>query len=192
LFREGLDRSKYDFWHKFPDSTGLVGQFVMGNEPSFSTPYLYNRTGSPWKTQKRLRTLLVAWFTDTLHGIPGDEDGGGMTAWVVFSMMGFYPVTPGVPIYDLGSPVFDKVTIRLPNGKSLRIVAKNNSEHDKYIQAVTLNRKPLDRVWFKHDEIVNGGTLELIMGDTPGKVGTDPGSFPPDSARTAPDALASR
>ncbi|MCU0787360.1 MAG: GH92 family glycosyl hydrolase [Verrucomicrobia bacterium] len=174
LFREGLDRSKYDFWYKFPDSTGLVGQFVMGNEPSFSTPYLYNRTGSPWKTQKRLRTLLNAWFTDTLHGIPGDEDGGGMTAWVVFTMMGFYPVTPGLPVYDLGSPIFDQVTIHLPGGKALEIVARNNSVDNKYIQDVKLNGESIDRVWFRHDEIVNGATLVLQMGNTPGAVGADP------------------
>jgi predicted alpha-1,2-mannosidase len=180
LFREGLDRSKYDFWYKYPDSTGLIGQFVMGNEPSFSTPYLYNRTGSPWKTQKRLRTLLNAWFNDTLHGIPGDEDGGGMTAWVVFSMMGFYPVTPGLPIYDLGSPIFDKVTIRLPSGKALKIVAHNNSVDNKYIQSVKLNGESLDRLWFRHDEIVNGATLVLQMGNTPGAVGADPAAFPPD------------
>lgn len=192
LFREGLDRSKYDFWYKFPDSTGLVGQFVMGNEPSFSTPYLYNRTGSPWKTQKRLRTLLDAWFTDTLHGIPGDEDGGGMTAWVVFSMMGFYPVTPGVPVYDLGSPVFDRVTIHLPNGRKLRIVARDNSKQNKYIQSVTLNGESLDRIWFRHDDIVNGGTLELRMGDTPGTVGTNPDSLPPGCAHSALDSVAAR
>lgn len=182
LFREGLDRSKYEFWYKFPDSTGLVGQFVMGNEPSFSTPYLYNRTGSPWKTQKRLRTLLDAWFNDTIHGIPGDEDGGGMTAWVVFSMMGFYPVTPGVPVYDLGSPVFDKVTIGLPGGKSFKIRARNNSEQNKYIQAVKLNGESTDQVWFRHADIVNGGTLELRMGNTPGTVGTDADRYPPSSA----------
>jgi predicted alpha-1,2-mannosidase len=192
LFREGLDRGKYDFWYKFPDSTGLVGQFVMGNEPSFSTPYLYNRTGSPWKTQKRLRTLLDAWFTDTLHGIPGDEDGGGMTAWVVFTMMGFYPVTPGVPIYDLGSPVFDRVTIHLPNGKELRIVARDNSAHHKYIQSVKLNGKSLDRVWFRHDEIVDGSTLELRMGNTPGILGTHPDSLPPGGAHSVLEKVAAR
>jgi predicted alpha-1,2-mannosidase len=189
LFREGLDRSKYEFWYKFPDSTGLVGQFVMGNEPSFSTPYLYNRTGSPWKTQKRIRTLLDAWFNDDIHGIPGDEDGGGMTAWVVFSMMGFYPVTPGVPIYDLGSPVFDKVTIRLQNGKTLQVIAKNNSKQNKYIQIVKLNGQSLDQVWFRHADIVNGGRLELQMGNAPGEVGTAAGTLPPGSAAIHPDSL---
>jgi predicted alpha-1,2-mannosidase len=148
LFREGLDRSKYEFWAKFPDASGLVGQFSMGNEPSFHIPYLYNYLGAPWKTQKRIRMLLETWFPDTLLGIPGDEDGGGMTAFVVFSMMGFYPVTPGVPVYDIGSPVFDRVTIRLHNGKTLRIVARNNSKNNKYVQSIRLNGKPLHQLAF--------------------------------------------
>ena len=102
-----------------------------------------------------------------------------MTAWVVFSMMGFYPVTPGMPIYDLGSPVFDRVTVQLENGKTLVIVANDNSVNNKYIQSVKLNGKLLDQVWFQHSEIANGGILELQMGDTPSDVGTDPRSFPP-------------
>jgi predicted alpha-1,2-mannosidase len=187
LFREGLDRSKYEFWAKFPDASGLVGQFSMGNEPSFHIPYLYNYLGAPWKTQKRIRMLLETWFPDTLLGIPGDEDGGGMTAFVVFSMMGFYPVTPGVPVYDIGSPVFDRVTIRLHNGKTLRIVARNNSKNNKYVQSIRLNGKPLHQIWFKHADIVNGGELELQMGNTPNKMlGTNPTGFPPSSMMCNP------
>lgn len=190
IFREGLDRSKYEYWAKFPDSTGLVGQFVMANEPSLSTPYLYNRVGAPWKTQKQIRNLLAAFFNDDIHGIPGDEDGGGLTAWVVFSMMGFYPVTPGVPTYDLGSPVFDRVTIRLENGKTFKLIAKNNSPNNKYIQSVKLNGKALDQVWFRHADIADGGTLELQMGNTPNRsLGTAPASLPPSSALTYPATL---
>ena len=146
LFRQPLGMSKYEFWAKFPDASGLVGQFSMGNEPSLHIPYLYNYLGAPWKTQKRVRMLISTWFTDTTLGMPGDEDGGGMSAFVVFSMMGFYPVTPGVPIYNLASPVFDRVTIRLHNGKTLRIVSRDNSEDNKYIQSLRLNGRPLDRV----------------------------------------------
>ena len=80
-----------------PDATGQVGQFVMGNEPSLHIPYLYNYAGAPWKTQQRVRMLLDTWFTNSPFGIPGDEDGGGLSAFVVFSSMGFYPVTPGIP-----------------------------------------------------------------------------------------------
>ncbi len=127
LFREPLGRSKYEFQARLPDSTSMTGQFSMGNEPSLAIPYIYNRLGAPWKTQKRVRMLLESFFTDTFEGIPGDEDGGGMSAFVVFSMMGFYPVTPGIPTYDIGSPVFDKVTIHLQNGKEFVILAHNTS-----------------------------------------------------------------
>jgi predicted alpha-1,2-mannosidase len=180
FFREGIGRSKFEFFAKFPDSSGMVGQFSMGNEPSLHIPYIYNYLGAPWKTQKRVRMLLETWFTDTTLGMPGDEDGGGMSAFVVFSMMGLYPVTPGVPIYDLCSPVFDRITIRLHNGKTLRIICKDNSRDNKYIQSIRLNGKPLNQVWFRHADIVNGGTLELQMGNTPNeKLGSDPASFPP-------------
>jgi len=169
LFTTEISRPKYEFWAKFPDSTGLVGQFVMANEPSFSTPYLYIHVGAPWKSQRILRTLLETFYQDNLHGIPGDEDGGGMTSWVVFTMMGFYPITPGVPAYTLGSPVFDDVSIRLENGKIFRLTASNNSRENKYIQSVKLNGKALDRLWFTHDDLTNGGHLELEMGNAPNR-----------------------
>ena len=169
LFQEDLGRSKYALWATFPDATGLVGQFVMGNEPSFHIPYLYNYTGSPWKAQKRIRMLMDTWYTDNLFGIPGDEDGGGMTAFVVFSMMGFFPVTPGVPVYNIGSPVFENISINLPNGKTFTVVAKNNSTVNRYIQSATLNGKLWDKPWFTHNDLMNGGKLELVMGATPNK-----------------------
>ena len=105
--------SKYAYLAQFPDATGQVGQFVMGNEPSLHIPYLYNYAGAPWKTQKRIRMLLDTWFTNTPFGIPGDEDGGGLSGFVVFSSMGFYPVTPGIPVFNIGSPVFTDVTVKL-------------------------------------------------------------------------------
>jgi len=169
LFREGLGRTKYQFYALFADSSGMVGQFSMGNEPSFHIPYLYNYAGAPWKTQKRVRFLLDAWFQDGIFGIPGDEDGGAMTSWVVFSSMGFYPVTPGLPIYNIGSPVFEKTAIDLDNGKTFTIIAKNSSKKNKYIQSATLNGKPHNKVWFTHDDILNGSTLELEMGEYPNK-----------------------
>ncbi|HJT72900.1 MAG TPA: glycoside hydrolase family 92 protein, partial [Chitinophaga sp.] len=169
LFREDLGRSKYQLWYTFPDATGLVGQFVMGNEPSFHIPYLYNYLGAPWKTQKRIRMLLDTWYTDNLFGIPGDEDGGGMTAFVVFSMMGFSPVTPGIPVYNIGSPVFEQVTIRLSDGKVFTIDAPGSSAANKYIQSATLNGQPLQVPWFTHQALLKGGTLKLVMGETPNK-----------------------
>jgi len=188
LFREPLGRSKYEFQAKFPDSTSMVGQFSMGNEPSFAIPYIYNRLGAPWKTQKRVRMLLDTFFPDTLHGIPGDEDGGGMSAFVVFSMLGFYPVTPGTPTYDIGSPIFEKATIHLKNGKDFVIVAKNTSRDNKYVQSIRLNGRTLNQIWFRHAEIANGGTLEITMGDTPNlALGADPATFPPDSINVKPE-----
>ncbi len=187
LFREGLGRSKYELWSVFPDASGLVGQFSMGNEPSLHIPYLYNYLGAPWKTQKRIRMLLETWFPDTLLGIPGDEDGGGMSAFVVFSMLGFYPVTPGVPVYDIGSPVFDKVSIRLSNGKRLNIVARNNSRDNKYVQSIRVNGQARKQVWFRHEEIAHGGNIDLQMGNTPNtKLGSEPADFPPSAISLNP------
>ena len=189
LFREPLGRSRYEFQAKFPDSTSMVGQFSMGNEPSLAIPYIYNRLGAPWKTQKRVRMLLDAFFPDSLHGIPGDEDGGGMSAFVVFSMLGFYPVTPGIPTYDIGSPIFEKATIHLKNGKDLVILAHNTSRDNKYVQSIRLNGKPLNQIWFRHADIAKGGTLEIIMGNEPNlALGADPSTFPPDSIDVKPEA----
>jgi len=167
LFREGLGRTKYQFFAKFADATGLVGQFSMGNEPSFHIPYLYNYAGAAWKTQKRIRFLLDVWFQNSIFGIPGDEDGGAMTSFVIFSSMGFYPVTPGLPIYTIGSPVFEEISIKLHNGNTFTLKANNCSKKNKYIQSAKLNGKPLDKPWFTHEDLMNGATIELEMGKYP-------------------------
>lgn len=169
LFVEDLKLPKWQYYALHPDATGGVGQFVMGNEPSFHIPYLYNYAGQPWKTQKRIRMLLESWFRNDLMGIPGDEDGGGMTAFVVFSQLGFYPVTPGIPVYTIGSPVFTRSSIKLENGKSFTVIAQNASWSNKYIQSATLNGKPLNQAWFTHEDLINGGTLKLVMGNRPNK-----------------------
>jgi predicted alpha-1,2-mannosidase len=169
LFVEDLKLSKWKYYAIHPDATGNVGQFVMGNEPSFHIPYLYNYAGQPWKTQKRIRMLLESWFRNDLMGIPGDEDGGGMTAFVVFSQLGFYPVSPGIPVYTIGSPIFTKSTINLDNGNQFTVEAKNASWGNKYIQSATLNGEVLNRTWFTHDDLINGGTLVLEMGDRPNR-----------------------
>jgi len=169
LFREPLGRSKYEFWAKFPDATGNVGEYSMGNEPSFHIPYLYNFTNAPWKTQKHIRLLLDLWFKDNIFGVPGDEDGGGMSAFVVFSSMGFYPVTPGKPVYTIGSPLFSKITINLQNGKQFKVIAHNASVVNKYIQSAKMNGQTLNTPWFSHEQLINGGILELEMGPKPNK-----------------------
>lgn len=179
-FREPLGRSKYEFYAKLPDHTGNIGQFSMANEPSLHIPYLYNYAGQPWKTQKRIHVLMDQWFRNDLMGIPGDEDGGGMTAFVVFSQMGFYPVTPGSPTYNIGSPFFEKTTMKLDNGKEFQIIAKNYSAENKYIQSAKLNGKVWNKPWFNHNDIKNGATLELIMGDKANMLwGSDPQDAPP-------------
>ena len=154
----------------------------MGNEISLHIPYLYNYVGEPWKTQKRIRFLLDVWFKDNVFGIPGDEDGGGLTAFVVFSSLGFYPVTPGLPIYNIGSPLFEEVKIELDNGSTFTIIANNCSKVNKYIQSAKLNGKVLDRPWFTHQDILQGSTLEFEMGRYPNKKwGRSPESAPPSS-----------
>jgi predicted alpha-1,2-mannosidase len=164
MFSKPLGRGKYSFYAQLPDHTGNVGQFSMANEPSLHIPYLYNYAGQPWKTQKRIRTLLNQWFRNDLMGVPGDEDGGGMTAFVVFSYMGFYPVTPGLPEYNIGSPIFDSVKMDLGNGKFFEVEAVNNSDENKYIQSATLNGKVWNKPWFSHDDLISGGKLVLQMG----------------------------
>ena len=168
-FSTPLGRSKYAFYAMLPDHTGNVGQFSMANEPSLHIPYLYDYAGAPWKTQKRIRQLLRTWFRDDLMGVPGDEDGGGMTSFVVWSCLGLYPVTPGSAEYAVGSPVFPEAVVHLPGGKTFEIVAKGASEDNKYIQSATLNGKPLTRPFLSHDEVVKGGKLVFVMGDQPDK-----------------------
>ncbi|WP_421897782.1 GH92 family glycosyl hydrolase [Marinoscillum sp.] len=163
-FNEPLGRSKFEFYAQLPDHTGNVGQFSMANEPSLHIPYLYNYAGQPWKTQKRIRNLLNQWFRNDLMGVPGDEDGGGMTSFVVFSQLGFYPVTPGIPMYNIGSPEFEKAIVQLPNGQEFRIKSENYAPGHKYIQSATLNGKILDKPWFWHDDIKEGGELVVVMG----------------------------
>lgn len=166
-FREPLGLSKYEFYSKLPDQTGNVGQFSMANEPSLHIPYLYDYCGQPWKTQKRIRTLLSQWFRNDLMGVPGDEDGGGMSAFVVFSMMGFYPVTPGIPEYAIGSPVFERIVIHLENGKTFEVIAKNNSAENIYIRSAALDGRKLERPFISHEEIMSGGTMVLEMDNRP-------------------------
>jgi predicted alpha-1,2-mannosidase len=169
LFREDLGIRKSDFFVNGSNSTGMVGQFSMGNEPSFHVPYLYNYFGAPWKTQKRTRFLLDVWFKDNIFGIPGDEDGGGMTAFVVFTSMGIYPVTPGVPYYNITSPIFEKTAIKLQNGNTFTVVAEGSSKRKKYIQKAFINGKEIFSPFISHQQIMDGATLKLDLGELPNK-----------------------
>ncbi len=181
-FNEPLGKSKYAFYAQLPDHTGNVGQFSMANEPSLHIPYLYNYAGQAWKTQKRIRKILHEWFRNDLMGLPGDEDGGGMSAFVAFSQMGFYPVTPGSASYNIGSPVFEKSTIDLGNGNTFTIRAKNVSFENKYIQSASLNGTNWNKPWFGHEQIQNGGELILTMGPKANKEWGSAGNSAPPSA----------
>ena len=169
LFVEQYGTSKFQFLSQFPDATGLVGLYAQGNEPSFHVPYLYDFSGQPWKTQQRVRQLMDVWYGDGPLGIPGDDDGGATSSWFVFSAIGFYPVCPGSPVYEIGSPIFEKSTIRMKGGKEFTIIANHVSPRNKYIQSALLNGKPLNKPWFRHSDIAKGGALILEMGDRPNK-----------------------
>ena len=169
LFIEQYNGPKYDFLKQFPDATGLMGQYCQGNEPGFHVPYLYNYAGAPWKTQRKVREIMDIWYGDGPLGICGDEDGGAMSSWYVFSAMGFYSVCPGKPYYDIGSPIFEEVLIDVGNGRTFTIKAENVSTKNKYIQSAVLNGKLLDKPRFSHSDISGGGILTLYMGDRPNK-----------------------
>jgi len=180
MFSRPMGKIKFEFFAQLPDQTGNVGQFSMSNEPAFHIPYLYNYAGQPWKTQKRIRTLLNQWFRNDHMGVPGDEDGGGMTSFVVFSYMGFYPLTPGMPIYTIGSPMFDKVSLDLGNDRFFEVEAINNSPENKYIQSATLNGKTWDKPWFSHTDLNAGGKLVLQMGPKANRIwGSSVNDAPP-------------
>jgi predicted alpha-1,2-mannosidase len=180
LFVEQYGTSKYQFLGQFPDATGLIGLYAQGNEPSFHIPYLYDFSGQPWKTQRRVRQIMDVWYGDGPLGIPGDEDGGAMSSWYVLSAIGFYPVCPGSPVYEIGSPLFTRTVIHMGNGEDFTILANHASAQNKYIQSATLNGKPLGKPWFRHSDIANGGTLVLEMDDHPNeKWGSAPEDAPP-------------
>ncbi len=178
LFVEQYSEPKYRFLNQFPDATGLVGLYAQGNEPSYHIPYLYDFSGEPWKTQQRVRQLMDIWYGDGPLGIPGDDDGGETSSWYVLSAMGFYPVAPGSPVYEIGSPIFAKTTVRMGNGKEFTILANHTSAQNKYIQSAVLNGRPLNQPWFRHADIADGGTLILNMGSKPN---TQWGSAPEDA-----------
>jgi predicted alpha-1,2-mannosidase len=180
LFVEQYGVPKYKFLSQFPDATGLIGLYAQGNEPSFHIPYLYDFSGEPWKTEQRVREIMSVWYGDGPLGIPGDDDGGATSSWYVLSAMGFYPVCPGSPVYEIGSPIFQKTTIRLGNGKFFTIIAKGVSARNKYIQSALLNGKPLNRPWFSHADIADGATLVLKMSEQPNpEWGSAPNEAPP-------------
>ncbi len=152
-----------------PDISGLIGQYAQGNEPSHHAAYLYAFAGSQWKTAEKVRYIMDEFYADKPDGIIGNEDCGQMSAWYIFSSMGFYPVNPSSSVMVFGSPDVDKATVKLPGDKTFTMVAQNNSAENVYIQSVTLNGNDINRSYITYDEIMNGGKLEFVMGSTPNK-----------------------
>ncbi|MBN2359434.1 MAG: GH92 family glycosyl hydrolase [Deltaproteobacteria bacterium] len=166
LFIEQYGGRKYRFLAQFPDATGLIGQYAHGNEPGLHIPYLYNSVGAPWKTQRRVREILSVWYQDNPRGLCGDDDGGALSSWYVFSAVGLYPVVPGLPIYDLASPLFEKVVIHA-GAKPFTILAPGASAQNKYIQRAFLDGAPLAGPWISHAAIQRGAVLRLELGPRP-------------------------
>ncbi len=153
------------FINSRPNRQGWMDFYNVNNEPGFLTPMLYHYIGKPDKSSERIRQIIQAYFSINRNGLPGNDDSGAMSSWLVFHLMGFFPVA-GQDIYLIGAPHFPKTTIDLGNGKEFKVIAKNLSEKNRFIQSATLNGQPIDRAWFRHTEISNGGTLTLVMGES--------------------------
>lgn len=151
-------------------STGMIGQYAHGNEPSHHVIYLFNAIGQPWKTQKYAAEVMHELYKNTPAGLCGNEDCGQMSAWYVFSAMGFYPVDPISGKYEIGTPMYPEMKMHLANGKTFTILAPAVSKENIYIQSVKLNGKPYDKSYITHEQIMNGSIFEFEMGNKPGKV----------------------
>lgn len=150
--------------------TGMIGNYVHGNEPSHHVPYMYVYAGQPWKTQERVHQIMNTMYRPEPHGLCGNDDCGQMSAWYIFSALGFYPVTPGSCQYVIGSPSVNEAVISLENGKTFRITSDNLSQKNIYISEVVLNGEKINRSYITHDEIMGGGELKFIMSDKPNKI----------------------
>lgn len=146
-------------------STGMIGQYAHGNEPSHHVAYLYNYTDSPWKTQKYVSEIMHELYKNTPDGLCGNEDCGQMSAWYVMSAMGFYPVNPVSGEYEIGTPMFPEMKIKFADNKIFTIFAKNVSRDNCYVKSVKLNGKLLTAPVLRHEDIINGGVLEFEMTD---------------------------
>jgi len=170
-----------EFFEETEDVTEscLVGGYVHGNEPSHHIPYLYVWTSQPWKTQYWLRDIMNKMYRPVMHGLGGNDDCGQMSAWYIFSAMGFYPVCPGSDQYVIGAPYLPYVLISLPDGRKFEIKAPGVSDENRYIKKILLNGKPYRKMYLTHSDIIGGGTLEFVMGPRPDRtLGTAPEDKP--------------
>jgi predicted alpha-1,2-mannosidase len=152
-------QKKYDF--ASGDMSGMMGQYAHGNEVSQHIPYLYNYLGQPWKTQERVRMIMTSQYDITPEGYCGNEDTGQMSAWYIFSAMGFYPINHGQGQYIIGTPLFDRVEFDHGFGRKLIVVARNNNDKNFYIQSVKLNGKAYTKKWFQHGDLFNKGNVTV-------------------------------
>jgi predicted alpha-1,2-mannosidase len=155
--------------NNFADITGLIGQYAHGNEPSHHIAYMYSYLQKPWKTAERVREIMAKFYNNTPDGLIGNEDCGQMSAWYIFSALGFYPVNPASGEYVFGSPIIDQAIFVLPSGMTFKLNVVNNSAENKYIQSITLNAKPYTKNYITHHDLMVGGILEIKMGNKPNK-----------------------
>ncbi len=148
---------------------GLIGGYVHGNEPSHHIPYLYAWTSQPWKTQDRVREIMNRMYRNNIDGLCGNDDCGQMSAWYIFSALGFYPVCPGTDQYVIGAPYLPYAGVSLPNGKRLEIKAPGVSDRNRYIKSIKFNGKVYDKSYLTHNDLMNGGTIEFEMASKPNK-----------------------
>lgn len=160
------------------DITGMIGQYAHGNEPSHHTLYLYTYAGQQYKTAEKVRQVCSDFYTTKPDGLIGNEDCGQMSAWYIFTALGFYPVHPTGGVYVFGSPLCHEAVIHTVKGTDFKVVAKNNSDMNKYIQSVTLNGQPYTKSWISHEDIINGGELVFEMGPEPTDFGVEVQSRP--------------
>jgi predicted alpha-1,2-mannosidase len=166
LFTMEIDE-KYIAKHEDITRDGIIGNYVHGNEPGHHIPYLYNWSGHPEKTQERVRMIMNTMYAPTVEGLCGNDDAGQMSAWYIFSSLGFYPVTPGSSNYALGSPLIKNATIHLNNGKTLSIKTINQKKENVYVKSVSVNGKVIEGSLLSHDSIINGGEIIFEMTNQP-------------------------
>ena len=162
------DNTGLDYSHA-EDIAGLIGQYIHGNEPSHHSAYAYVYAGQPWRTQERLKQIVESQYHSGPAGLAGNDDVGQMSAWLMFTAMGFYPVTPGSNQYVIGRPFTERTTLNLPEGRRFVISTAGLADDHRYIQSVTLNGRALDRTWITHQEITAGGELHFVMGAEPNR-----------------------
>jgi len=160
MFDQKVDPAMYA---NVEDISGMIGQYIHGNEPSHHLAYLYMYAGAPLKTQARLKQIVDSQYTPTPDGLVGNDDLGQMSAWLIFTSLGFYPVAPGSNQYVIGRPFVDRALLHLPNGRQLTIESVNLNREHVFLKEVLLNNQSLDRTYLTHDELMKGGELKFIF-----------------------------